>query len=113
MRQISDSIKSGYANLPDMQSRGVKHNLMVLDEEELERKLVRVAAKQQNHNPNGAGAGGGGGLGAGGPGMQRRVLSPAPLFKNVSISPINRTYISDMENLTSNDVSPRLSANED
>ena len=110
MRQISDSIKSGYANLPDMQSRGVKHNLMVLDEEELERKLVRVAAKQQNH-PNGAGAGGG--LGAGGPGMQRRVLSPAPLFKNVSISPINRTYISDMENLTSNDVSPRLSANED
>jgi len=88
MRQGSDqSGQSGYANLPNMESKNVgKRKLMVLDEEELERKLHRVA-NQQN------------------PGGHKRVLSiGSPIVKTVSISPINRTYISDMENLTSQEV---------
>jgi len=101
MRQASDTTtKSGYANLPNMEARGVnKHNLMVLDEEELERKLVRVAKQQNKQNGNALNH-------KSGPGHHghHRVLSPA-MFKTVSISPINRTYISDMENLTSQEVS--------
>merc|ERR1712110_1239842 len=87
MRQASDRSKeSGYANLPNMEKKKAgKRKLMVLDEEELERKLHRVA-NQQN------------------PGGQKRALSPSPVTKTVSISPINRTYISDMENLTSQEV---------
>ena len=95
MRNASSSTKSGYANLPNMESKAAnKRNLMVLDEEELERKLHRVANQQSPGRAD-----------PGGRGQRGRVLSPSPMFKTVSISPINRTYISDMENLTSQEAS--------